>query len=465
MRTGMRPIDSIFREKYRIFGIELEFIDIIFGAVMITLGVLVRIMISNMESGDYIYSFADWMKEIRNAHTAGLPYTGIVPGGDDHLSTFDYNCLYQYLLVFMNLFSDGGGNDIFLVKMPSIIADVVMAVTFFRIVFEMTTSSWKSMMAMGVCLAIPTVLLNSGAWAQNDSIYTSFLLLSFLSLIKGRDFRTWLYFAIAFCWKQQAIFLAPVLIIAWLRNKTKIRYILCVPVMYVLVIIPAAIAGALVPSKVTVDIASLADTGNVSWISDFAVNGESLVLEPVGRSFGSLLGIYGHQVSMFSRLTMNYPNIYTIIYSDIDKTLRQMIITCGEVFTVMLLGILAYYLYNKKFKDDKLFYLTLVVFVSQLVVYCLPCMHERYGYVAEVFAFIYGMFGFGRLILAIVLQFITLVTYTRFLWGASSSLTTANLVVFAFMLLGIILLLGKDLYSQVHKKELKIEKAEEKLLS
>ena len=162
---------------------------------------------------------------------------------------------------------------------------------------------------------------------------------------------------------------------------------------------------------------------------------------------------------------MNYPNIYTIIYSDIDKTLRQMIITCGEVFTVMLLGILAYYLYNKKFKDDKLFYLTLVVFVSQLVVYCLPCMHERYGYVAEVFAFIYGMFGFRRLILAIVLQFITLVTYTRFLWGASSSLTTANLVVFAFMLLGIILLLAKDLYSQVHKKELKIEKAEEKLLS
>jgi Gpi18-like mannosyltransferase len=465
MEDQMRTIDRFLHEKINILGITLEFIDIFFAVAIIMLGLVARFAVFGMMSGDYELAFADWMKEIRNCHAAGVPYIGVEPGGADHLSTFDYNCLYQYLIVFLNLFNNGGGNDMFLVKMSDCIFDVVLAVTTFRIIYEMTRDSHKSMMAMGVMMVVPTVLLNSAAWAQNDAIYTSFLMLSFLSLLRKKDLRTWLYFAIAFCWKQQAIFLAPVLIIAWLRNKTKIRYILCVPVMYVLVIIPAAIAGALVPSKVTVDIASLADTGNVSWISDFAVNGESLVLEPVGRSFGSLLGIYGHQVSMFSRLTMNYPNIYTIIYSDIDKTLRQMIITCGEVFTVMLLGILAYYLYNKKFKDDKLFYLTLVVFVSQLVVYCLPCMHERYGYVAEVFAFIYGMFGFRRLILAIVLQFITLVTYTRFLWGASSSLTTANLVVFAFMLLGIILLLGKDLYSQVHKKELKIEKAEEKLLS
>jgi Gpi18-like mannosyltransferase len=450
MRTGMRPIDSIFREKYRIFGIELEFIDIIFGAVMITLGVLVRIMISNMESGDYIYSFADWMKEIRNAHTAGLPYTGIVPGGDDHLSTFDYNCLYQYLLVFMNLFSDGGGNDIFLVKMPSIIADVVMAVTFFRIVFEMTTSSWKSMMAMGVCLAIPTVLLNSGAWAQNDSIYTSFLLLSFLSLIKGRDFRTWLYFAIAFCWKQQTVFFAPVLIIAWLCGKLKIRWIFLVPAMYLIVMIPAAITGAMIPGDVAVNIHDLADTGNVAWVTAFPdAQAGMTVLHPEGRTIGVLLGIYSRQVGMFNQLTMNYPNIYQIIYSRLDQDYISMIITAGELVTIMLMGVLAYYIYQKRFRPDNLFLVTLTVFSAELIVFCLPCMHERYGYVAEVFAFIYGMFGWKRLIAATCFQAVTLVTYTRFLWGASSSLTTANLVVFTYIQLFLILLVGYDLYSQI----------------
>jgi Gpi18-like mannosyltransferase len=443
----------------------MEFIDIFFAVSLIMMGLMARFAVFEMMSGDYEMAFADWMVEIRNCHAAGIPYTGVEPGGADHLSTFDYNCLYQYLLIFLNLFNNGGGNDMFLVKMSDCIFDIVAAVTVFRIMYEMTHDTHKSVMAMGVILVIPTMLLNSAAWAQNDAIYTSFLLLSFLSFIKKRDVRTWLYFAIAFCWKQQALFFAPVLIIAWLRNKTKIRYALLVPAMYVLVIIPATIAGAFVPEKVTVSIEALTDTGNVSWISDFAATGDTLVLEPVGRTFGSLLGIYGHQVSMFSRLTMNYPNIYTIIYSDINKELRQMIITCGELVTVMLLGVLAFYLYNRKFKDSRLFYLTLVVFVSQLVVYCLPCMHERYGYVAEVFAFIYGMFGFKRLCIAIMLQGITLVTYTRFLWGASSSLTTANLVVFAFLLMGIILLMGKDLYAQVHKTELKIEKQDEKLVA
>ncbi|SHI04141.1 Mannosyltransferase related to Gpi18 [Butyrivibrio fibrisolvens DSM 3071] len=461
----MRPIDKFLHEKISIFGITMEFIDIFFAVSLIMMGLMARFAVFEMMSGDYEMAFADWMVEIRNCHAAGIPYTGVEPGGADHLSTFDYNCLYQYLLVFLNLFNNGGGNDMFLVKMSDCIFDIVAAVTVFRIMYEMTHDTHKSVMAMGVILVIPTMLLNSAAWAQNDAIYTSFLLLSFLSFIKKRDVRTWLYFAIAFCWKQQALFFAPVLIIAWLRNKTKIRYALLVPAMYVLVIIPATIAGAFVPEKVTVSIEALTDTGNVSWISDFAATGDTLVLEPVGRTFGSLLGIYGHQVSMFSRLTMNYPNIYTIIYSDINKELRQMIITCGEFVTIMLLGVLAFYLYNRKFKDSRLFYLTLVVFVSQLVVYCLPCMHERYGYVAEVFAFIYGMFGFKRLCIAIMLQGITLVTYTRFLWGASSSLTTANLVVFAFLLLGIILLMGKDLYAQIHKVELKVEKQDEKLVA
>lgn len=461
----MRPIDRFLHEKINIFGITMEFIDIFFAVSLIMMGLMARFAVFEMMSGDYEMAFADWMVEIRNCHAAGIPYTGVEPGGADHLSTFDYNCLYQYLLIFLNLFNNGGGNDMFLVKMSDCIFDIVAAVTVFRIMYEMTHDTHKSVMAMGVILVIPTMLLNSAAWAQNDAIYTSFLLLSFLSFIKKRDVRTWLYFAIAFCWKQQALFFAPVLIIAWLRNKTKIRYALLVPAMYVLVIIPATIAGAFVPEKVTVSIEALTDTGNVSWISDFAATGDTLVLEPVGRTFGSLLGIYGHQVSMFSRLTMNYPNIYTIIYSDINKELRQMIITCGEFVTIMLLGVLAFYLYNRKFKDSRLFYLTLVVFVSQLVVYCLPCMHERYGYVAEVFAFIYGMFGFKRLCIAVMLQGITLVTYTRFLWGASSSLTTANLVVFAFLLLGIILLMGKDLYAQIHKVELKVEKQDEKLVA
>ena len=79
-----------------------------------------------------------------------------------------------------------------------------------------------------------------------------------------------MYVGLAFCFKQQTIFFFPFLIIMWLKNKVKIRYILLVPAMYIAAMVPAAIAG---------------------------------------RPWDNLLGIYSNQVSMFSRLSMNYPSI------------------------------------------------------------------------------------------------------------------------------------------------------------
>ena len=447
----MRTFDKVMREKVKIFGIELEFIDFLFMMVMMMLGLILRFSIFDMVSGDYSASFADWMKEIRNAHAAGLPYIGIEPGGDDNLSTFDYNCLYQYLLVFINLFNNGGGNDIYLVKLVPCVFDLVMAFTAFRIVYEMSKSIRKSEIIFAAVLCFPTIVLNSAGWAQNDSIYTSFVLLSFLSLIRKKDVRCWIYFSIAFCFKQQAIFFLPVLIIAFLKNKLKFRYILLTPLFYVINVIPAAIAGMFVNGQVTVLVTKLVDTGNVTWTSDHAVVNGSVVLEPVGRTFLSLLGIYSNQVSMFSRLTMNYPNIYTIIQTGLDKSYRSMIITAGELTCVMVFGILAYYLYKKNTDMNNKLLLIFAVFSCSLIVYCLPCMHERYGYVAEVFALIYAMFGIKRLFIALVMEGITLVTYTRYLWGASSSLTTANLVVFAYILLAVILFTSIDFYNELNK--------------
>ena len=148
----------------------MEFIDIFFGVSLIMMGLMARFAVFEMMSGDYEKAFADWMIEIRNCHAAGLPYTGVEPSGADHLSTFDYNCLYQYLLVFLNLFNNGGGNDMFLVKMSDCIFDIVAAVTVFKIMYEMTKDTHKSVMAMGVMLVIPTMLLNSAAWAQTRAM-------------------------------------------------------------------------------------------------------------------------------------------------------------------------------------------------------------------------------------------------------------------------------------------------------
>ena len=449
-KDKMRAVDYFFKEKIKIFGITFQIIDILFLISILMLGILARVCLFDVVSGDYYTAFADWMKEIRNAHAMHLPYIGVEAGGVDHISTCDYNCLYQYIIIFLNLFNNGGANDMYLIKSMSIFFDVMSAIVAFRIILEMSRNVKKASLMFAVILFIPTMILNSAAWAQNDSMYTTFLMLSFLYLLKRKDMRVWIFFAISYCVKQQAIFFLPVLIIAWLKNRLKIRYIFFIPLVYVMVIIPAAIAGAFVPSSVTVPVASLVDTGNVVWTESFIPVDGMITLNPTGKTFFSLLGIYKNQVAMFSRLSMNYPNIYTIIQTGLEKADRQIIISAGEVVTVMLMGMLAYYIYVKKVKFDGMFLVTLAFFSSSLIVYTLPCMHERYGFVAEIFAFIYGMFGFKRMCLAIMLQGITLVTYTRYLWGASSSLTTANLVVFAFIMMGIIMLIGYDLYNQIN---------------
>lgn len=119
--------------------------------------------------------------------------------------TFDYNCLPQYLFCFLSLFSRSNeryvsGQD------ASVVFDFVSAITIFRIVYEITGNVRKSMLGLGVALAVPTVILNSAAWAQNDSIYTAFILLSFLSVLKKRDISTFVYVGLAFCFKQQTVF-------------------------------------------------------------------------------------------------------------------------------------------------------------------------------------------------------------------------------------------------------------------
>ena len=253
---------------------------------------------------------------------------------------------------------------------------------------------------------LPTVALNSAAWGQNDSIYTAFILLSLYHAMNEHDNRTFIYMAIAYSFKQQAIFFMPFIIIMWLKNKIKIRYIFWIPVIYILAMVPSAIAG---------------------------------------RPWGDLLGIYGKQVTMFSRLSMNYPSIYTIITTDIEKYTRRGLILGGTVCTLMIFGSIAYYVYKKDFKITSRYMLTLAIFTMEVCTFCLPVMHERYGYIPEVMAVIYGMLNYKKMPICAALQVITMITYTRYLFGSTVTL----LWPLTMAMLTIILLLGYDLYKQM----------------
>ena len=408
----MRTIDKVFDLEFKYGKITITFLDLLALMVMTTVGLMFRFSLYDLESGDYVKAFADWMKECHEA--GGFAYLGIKPGVSD-ASTFDYNCMFQYLIVILH-YIGGGVSDMYLVKTLSVIFDFVCAVNLARIAFIVTDGNIrKAFMAYFGVLCLPTVVLNSAGWAQNDSIYTAFILLSLIHVMKGNDFRAFLYMSISYGFKQQAIFFMPFLVIMWLKNKLKIRYILVMPVFHVVSLIPSAIAG---------------------------------------RSWGDLLGIYGNQVAMFTRLSMNYPSIYTIITSDLDKSIRLLIIKAGVMATILIFGMIAYYIYRKDFEITYKFMITLIIFTAEICCFCLPVMHERYGYMPELLAVVYALTSYKRLPVCAFLQVISMITYTRYLFGSTVTilwpLTVAMLV--------IILTVGYDLYRQM--KDLVVPKVE-----
>ena len=403
----MRFIDDFFTTEIKIYKYKIPIFDMLFFTIITCLGFYFRVSLFNIKSGDYVKAFADSMRECHQA--GGFAYLGIKPG-ESPASTFDYNCLFQYVIVLLH-YIGGSIPDIYLVKSVPVLCDFICAVTIFRIVYHITDGNLtKSMLGYAVMMFLPTVVLNSAAWAQNDSIYTAFVLLSFLHVLKRNDNRAFVYLAFAYSFKQQAIFFVPFIVLMWLKNKIKIRYVFWIPVVHVLAMVPAAIAG---------------------------------------RSWGDLLGTYGRQVQMFSRLTMNYPSIYTIVASDLSGPVRKVLISAGTMATVIIMGILAYYIYKKNFDVTGRYMVTLVVFTAEICCFCLPAMHERYGYIPEVMAVVYGIVNVKRIPVCVALQVITMITYTRYLFGS----TVLTLWPLSIAMLVVIIIVGYDLYLQMREPE------------
>jgi uncharacterized membrane protein len=98
----------------------------------------------------------------------------------------------------------------------------------------------------------PTVLYNGPGWAQSDSIWTFFVLLSVWLFARGRNGTG--AFGMAVAVKAQALFLGPFVPGMLLRRGTKqALWLVAVPVVYLLVAAPVRIAGRSVADVALVD--------------------------------------------------------------------------------------------------------------------------------------------------------------------------------------------------------------------
>ncbi len=223
-----------------------------------------------------------------------------------------------------------------------------MACYAMRIVRQKYEEFWGEI-AYAVVLLLPSVVLNSAAWGQCDSIYTAALLACVYYVMEDRQYAAVTAFSIAFVFKLQTVFLAPFLLLMLLRHKIHWRSLLIFPAVYLVCHSSRRADGA-------------------------QLHGSAHRLLPAGAPV-QLISMYLPNLSVW------YPKDTPVLAGHIIALLA-VLLTLAAVFYFRRLDF--------DLTDDMVVSLALlsVLFVP----YILPYMHERYFYPADILSVIFAFY-------------------------------------------------------------------------
>lgn len=397
----------------KIFRIPL--IHILFFAAVTIAAVILRIAFLPVKSNDYYLCYESWIRDMRSL--------GVWAALGRNIG--DYPPLYVTPLTILSLLPF---EPVVIIKLMPCVFDFVLAAVSVKLSRRLgVTELSKRLTLYAVILLNPLTLLNSAAWGQCDSLYSSFLLLTLLSICGAKLWSAktlkrkkgalrlsgdgiCLLFAIAFSLKLQAVFFLPVLCLLWImqkRNVLKPVQLLWIPIVYTISCIPMCLAG---------------------------------------RSLKVMFKIYlGQADRNYGTLTLNYPNLYTLIGSWSEE-LYDSYFVYGMLLTFFLLIILFYRLYCCKITLDGTALCKITALSTLIICYCMPLVHERYAYVAETLLFVIMAKETKHVKTALITMLCTLFTYCTYLMQLETSFSVLPDPVIACIRLGIIFYLAKDIF-------------------
>ena len=392
-----RIMDKVMFHELNIGNIKIKVVDLSFVICLFVFSFLIRWKLMPIESADFWGFLEDWMLQIR----AGGGFKSL-----DHQIS-NYTSPYMYLMCLVSYLTE---NNLYGLKMISVVFDYLAAAAVFLIVYQLTGNAKRAIMGMAALLLCPTVILDGAYWCQCDIIYTTFLLFALYYFFKDNSRLCLIFVGISFAFKLQALFLVPFFIIMWLKRKTiRIVDFLWIPVVYVISALPA-------------------------W--------------GFGRDFKELLGIYFDQAQSYPWGTLEYPNIYALLGEAMpDMRHAGEVSSAGTYMTIILLGCIAYYFYVKRINLTGEIMITLALFTTAINVYSLPHMHERYGFLVDILAIIYGMLNRKKLPVACGFMLVSVLSFMPYLIAVH----IVPIQYVAIGLLGLILYIGYDLYRQVQE--------------
>lgn len=287
----------------------------------------------------------------------------------------DYNVPYLYFMAAISYFRVP---DLYLIKLFSLIFDVLLAWGGFRLVRILcgeTGEDVTPVIAFSVLLFLPTVVLNGAYWGQCDSLYGALSVLALGQLLSGKNKSSVILLAVAFSFKLQTIFLIPLWGVLWFARKIKFRELLLFPLAYVITILPAML---------------------------------------LGKPLMDILGVYVGQIGEYSRLTLNAPSVYQLIpYGmEVNETAFSKAGIVVAALLVALLLVVGLRL-GKNLRKETVMAAAIVLVIG--LPFFLPHMHERYFFLADVLTICWAFGSWRRLPVPVLVCGSSLASYCVYL--------------------------------------------------
>lgn len=403
LASGTYPYDSIFflAEALGLFllifllvlkSVPKDFIHIILLIFLSAALVYVRLSFSDFKSNDYNVFLNPWINEFKNMSFYNFLKT---PVGD-------YNLPYMYILFAVSKIPV---KSLYLIKCVSAIFDIIAAYFAMKISEFINSSVNINLFVYFAVLALPTVVLNSAYWGQCDSIYTAFVLAGTYFAMKNLPNTSMIMFGLSLSFKFQAVIALPILLLFLIQKKLRIRHFFVFAAVYIGVLLPALLAG-----------------------------------RPLKETFL----VYFNQVQSQSSLTANAATAYTFL----DGASFDGFYSSGIVTAIALSMIIFYAAYIKKDQLKNADFIRFLFVFSLFLPYFLPCMHDRYFYLADIAAILYFVSRSRRWYYPLVLFLCSYNDYSRYLFGNEIMDERLGAAIRG----AVIVLMVRDYYLSYHEK-------------
>lgn len=328
-------------------------------AALLVLAVLVRVAGRNYVTTDLLV-FRSWYDELWAA--------GGISGLREPIG--NYNAPFLYLLVVAGFLP---GATLLKIKLIFALFDALVVYFMYRLV-ALRYPGWRiPTLAALVTAFLPTVVVNASMYGQCESAWAGFALGGLYLLLRDRHWWAVAFFATAVAVKPQGVFILPVLLLLVLAGRMRWRVLLALPAVYLLLALPAIVAG---------------------------------------RGPVELLTVYSSQADDKGGLARSAPSVFQyLLIDEAGGVLRNL----GYLFTIAVVLGICYALVAARVDLDRTRIVAAAACFAVTVPFLLPSMHERYFYLADLLTLALAFYRPRLWYLPMIVQASSALSYLPFL--------------------------------------------------